>query len=427
MRLRLLIAVAAALALPGVAQADVQTLVLHSAPVTIGPYGVVQSQQLVPSPAQDGDVVGISADVVDQQGVPEPISHVMLHHIVFAKLGVPDTTCSQFVGYDGRASLFPTQRFYAEGEERTAIVLPPGYGYPNRATDHWGMLFMLMNHRPVAETVTVQYTIRYATGESLIPVTPVWLDVRNCRADPVFDVPGTGPLFSTFSTHSDVTLPIGGTIVAGGAHLHGGGLSLALTDESCSGRPLFRSEPTWGLPLIRPIMHEPGPKHMTTFSQADGIPVAAGDTLRLTATYDDSLPHTRVMGIMILYLAPGSPQPCASVPALAPDPLSSPGAPPRIRLPLLRAPTGPVRNALSTWVGDFAFGAQRIALRRGQTFDWHFAGVEAHNVTLASGPVGFSSTSFTTGNFRYRFTRPGTYMLFCSLHPTLMTQEIVVR
>jgi plastocyanin len=48
-------------------------------------------------------------------------------------------------------------------------------------------------------------------------------------------------------------------------------------------------------------------------------------------------------------------------------------------------------------------------------------------VTLASGPVGFASPSIQRGTYRYRFTRPGVYKLFCSLHPTRMTQVVTVR
>src|SRR5438034_1033986 len=199
------------------------------------------------------------------------------------------------------------------------------------------MTYMLMNHRNVTETVYIQYTVRYATGDSLIPVKPVWLDVRNCQSDPIFNVPGDGPLFSSYKQHADYTMPEGGFLVAGGAHLHGGGLKLTLSDRACGGRTLFTSQPTWGLPVIKPIMHENGPKHMTTFSTTSGIPVGAGDRLRLTAAYDDSLPHTRVMGIMLVYLAPAPVSGCPSLPSLPADPASHPGAPPRVVLPLLHA------------------------------------------------------------------------------------------
>jgi hypothetical protein len=420
------LAVLAAAFYPSGAGAADQTIVLRSAPITVQGYGVSQDMQLVPSPNVDGYVTAISADVVDAAGVSVPITSVMLHHVVLAKLGTPDATCSLFVTYDGDKLSFPVERFFGEGEERTSLELPAGYGYPNKSTDKWGLVYMLMNHKPNARTVYVQYTVRYATGKPLTPVRPYWLDARNCRADPIFDVPGTGPMFSTYSRRTDFTMPEGGRIVAAGGHLHGGGLRIELSDRTCSTH-LFTSEPTWGLPVVKPIIHEPGPKHMTTLSTATGISVAAGDRLRLTATYENSLPHTRVMGIMLLYLAPQATARCAAVPPLAADPLSHPSAPPRFRLPLARQPVGPLRRVLSSWVSDFAYAAQRVVVARGSTFRWRFGGPSQHDVTLANGPVGFSSPSVFSGAFTFRFTKPGVYRLYCSLHPTEMTQVVTVR
>jgi plastocyanin len=420
------LAVFAAAFYPSAAGAADQTIVLRSEAITVPGYGVSQDTRLVPSPNIDGYVTAISADVVDTAGVSVPITSVMLHHVVLAKLGAADATCSRYVGYDGRTLSFPNQRFYAEGEERSSLQLPAGYGYPNKARDRWGLLYMLMNHKPDARTVYVQYTVRYVTGETLTPVRPYWLDVRNCRADPKFDVPGGGALFSTYSQTFDFTMPEGGRIVFAGGHLHGGGLRVELSDRSCGTR-LFTSEPTWGLPAVKPVIHEPGPKHMTTFSTANGIPVAAGDRLRLTATYDNSLPHARAMGVMMFFLAPQRTAPCAAVPAVPADPLSHPSAPPRFTLPLVRQPVGPVRRVLSSLVSDFAYSAQRVVVARGSTFRWRFGGPSQHDVTLANGPVGFSSPSVFSGAFTFRFTKPGVYRLYCSLHPTEMTQVVTVR
>jgi hypothetical protein len=425
-----ILGLAAVLALvsPASALAETLTLTLRVPnPITIGPYGVVQGEALAPSPKVDGYVVGMSATLVDAAGAELPIQNVMLHHVVFGKLGARDYTCSTYTGYDGRSRPAFAERFYGLGEERTEIAFPPGYGYANRASDLWGMVYMLMNHRNVRDTVYVQYTVRYVVGEPLVPVRPVWLDVRNCRSDPIFSVPGTGPVFSTYAQDAEFVMPESGRLVAGGAHLHGGGLRLELTNTTCRTN-VFTSEPTWGLPVIKPVMHENGPKHMTTFASAAGIPVAKGDRLRLNAVYENSLPHTRVMGIMLVYLAPEPVSPCAAAPPLAPDSLSRPGAPPRVVLPLLRRPNGRVfRDLLGTWAGDFRYGHDRLNVRRGTSFRWRFLGRERHDVTLASGPVGFASPSVSSGSFSFRFSRPGTYRLFCSLHPTRMTQIINVR
>jgi plastocyanin len=421
-----LLAAAAAVFHPGGAHAGEQTLVFRSQAITIAGFGVNQGTYVVPSPRVDGYVTGMSADVVDASGHSVPVSRVMLHHAVFVKIGVRDSTCKSFTDYDGKPSPLPIERFYSEGEERAVLSLPAGYGYPNRGSDRWALVFMLMNHKVPTRTVYVQYTVRYSNGKRLTPVRPYSFYEHNCSADPIFDVPGTGTLFSTYAKSADFVMPESGRMVAILGHLHGGGVRLDLTDQTC-GTKLFTSEPTWGLPIVHPIIHEPGPKHMTTLTAAKGIPVFVGDRLRLTATYDNSLPHSRVMGAMIAYLAPGPVTRCEAVPPLPADPLSHPSAPPRFRLPLARQPVGPVRNVLSSFVDDFAYSAQRVTLRRGSTFRWTFSGPSRHDVTLASGPVGFSSQSRSSGTFSFRFTKPGVYRLFCSLHPTEMTQVVTVR
>ena len=118
--------------------------------------------------------------------------------------------------------------------------------------------------------------------------------------------------------------------------------------------------------------------------------MSAGDVLRLTAVYDDSIPHMRVMGIMLLFFAPGATgDGCAPVPPLQID-LGSPGPPtPSMPLTLLRRPSGPVaKNITSTTVGDYRYGAQRVLLHLGQTFRWRFVGTVAHDVTSQPAPSG---------------------------------------
>ena len=406
---------AAALAAPALAHAEERTLTFTTPAISVEGYGVAQQPMLAESPNVDGYVVGMEAEVVDAQGRVQGRDKVMLHHIVFAKVGVPDYTC-------GGAA----ERFFAEGEERLALSLPRGYGYANRATDRWGLLYMLMNHKPQRLNGYIRYTVRYVTDEALTPVKPIWLDVRNCTGpDPVFDVPGGGKRFSVFTKTADFTMPESGRLVSGGGHLHGGGIRVELRNATCRTTP-FASRPTWGGPVPKPILHEPGPTKMSSFRSTEGIPVAKGQKLRLAAVYDNSAPHTRAMGIMLLFLAPGAVEGCGATPPLDVD-LGRPSAPPAFTMPLPRAPKGPVSKATSTYVGDFRYGAERILLRRGQTFTWRFRSQFQHDVTVIGGPVGFSAPWTTSGVFRHRFTKAGTYRLFCSLHPAKMVQQITVR
>jgi plastocyanin len=165
---------------------------------------------------------------------------------------------------------------------------------------------------------------------------------------------------------------------------------------------------------------------MSSFRSAEGIPVAKGQRLRLAAVYDNWAPHTRAMGIMLLFLAPGAVEGCGSAPRLEVD-LGRPSAPPPFSMPLPRSPRGPVSTKPSTVVGEFAYGAERILLRRGTTFTWRFRGALQHDVTVVGGPVGFSAPWTTSGVYTHRFTKAGVYRLFCSLHPAKMVQQITVR
>ena len=414
---RVLIAgAAAALAAPALGHTAERTLTFTTGPIAVQAYAVAQAPMLAQSPKLDGYVVGMSAEVVDAEGRVQGRDKVMLHHIVFAKLGVRDYTCGGSTG----------ERFFAEGEERLALSLPKGYGYPNRATDSWGLLYMLMNHQPRTLRGYIRYTVRYVTGEKLTPVRPIWLDVRNCTGpDPVFDVPGGGKRFSTFTETADFTMAESGRLVAGGGHLHGGGLRVELHNVSCGSKP-FESRPTWGGPVPRPILHEPGPTKMSAFTSTVGIPVARGQKLRLAAVYDNRAPHTRAMGIMLLFLAPGTAKGCGLTPPLKID-LGRPSAPPAFSMPLPREPKGAVSRATSTIVREFRFGTELVSLERGTTFTWRFRGALQHDVTVIGGPEGFSAPWTTTGSFKHRFTKPGTYRLFCSLHPARMVQQITVR
>src|SRR5262249_49999701 len=100
---------------------------------TIGPYEVRQWYDLVPTPPQDGSIVHMETDIVDADtGQQVPIQRLMLHHIVFTNLNHQDSTCAGqgYLGFDGRkdfGATFAPQRFYAAGEERAKMSLPPGY------------------------------------------------------------------------------------------------------------------------------------------------------------------------------------------------------------------------------------------------------------------------------------------------------------
>ena len=412
----LLVAIAAGLASPALAHAEERTLTFTTPAISVEGYGVAQQPMPAESPKVDGYVVGMEAEVVDAQGRVQGRDKVMLHHIVFAKVGVPDYTC-------GGAA----ERFFAEGEERLALSLPRGYGYANKATDRWGLLYMLMNHKPQRLNGFIRYTVRYVTGERLTPVKPIWLDVRNCSGpDPVFDVPGRRAdvldLHEVGGLHDAAERPDRLWRWSSPRRRHPG--------RAARTRPAARSSSRHARPGAARsrsrFCTSPARRRCPRSARSTGIPVAKGDRLRINAVYDNSAPHTRAMGIMLLFLAPGAVEGCGATPALDVD-LGRPAAPPAFSMPLPRAPKGKVSRATSTVVGEFQYGAERVVLKRGTTFTWRFMGSLQHDVTVVGGPVGFSAPWTQSGIFTHRFTKAGTYRLFCSLHPSKMVQQITVR
>jgi plastocyanin len=460
-----LLAIAAVLALAGPASAAPRQITLKYGPIHMSPYELKRGDATygIPAPRVDGLITHMEADVVDGAGRRMPIQRVMLHHVVFfnsgPRLGARrDGTCGRFTLFDNQSQL-PTlgQRFFGVGEEREQGILPPGYGYPIGSADQWEMTWMLMSHRNRRDSVWIQYKVTVDDSALLKPVEPYWLDVRNCRQDPVFDVPGGRRRGSTYSQSTTWTVPKTGLLVAGVGHLHGGGKKVVLSQPRCGNRTLFDSRPLWGMPSdpyyrVRPLLHEPGPISMRQFTSAQGIPVRAGERLRLRATYDDRLPHARVMGIMMLALSPDATADTSCSRPLPGDldrfwlrhdgrtrtplvrvPINgfASGFRPGVRARAIRRPRGRtvrLRSGALVEVGSLYFGPRNISIRRGAALRWHFFGNTLHNVTLANGPRGFSSPNLDREReYSYRFRRRGVYRLYCGLHPVEMTSTVVVR
>ena len=118
----------------------------------------------------------------------------MLHHIVFSQLFVQNPLCPNYKGFDANQTLPGLATpLYGAGEERNILAFPPGFGLKLKADDTWLMTWMLMNHRKTKDHAFIEWKVTYTTD----PVQDThlyWLDVVNCHADPVFNVPGFGTL-----------------------------------------------------------------------------------------------------------------------------------------------------------------------------------------------------------------------------------------
>jgi plastocyanin len=427
------------------ADPSLTTYVERLGPFTIGAYETLQKGVAAKPPAVAGAIVGMDARLVDRAGKVLPQHITMLHHLVFTN-GGPDNQRG-----DSACPLKTTrERFWGTSEELRPLTLPPGYGYPTNPADKWRAILMVMHHRAGEREFYLEYRVTVDT-RPVIAVKPYWLSIVPCSPDPQWTVRGDGA--KTATSKRTFTIPAAGRIVAAGGHLHGGAQSITVSQPRCKGRTLVRNRPAYapaGDPLykVRPLLHEPDPKNISWWQSATGWPIRKGERLTVSAAYDGTRPHTRVMGIEHIYVAPAlDPKAgCGAAPADAQelgaefdDPRMTP---PKVALTLARLDGDGVARATTTGAGtrrsvqgsvasvfvrDFTYGPQQLTIRRGATVRWHFADKTRHDVTLAAGPVGFASPWLKAGDrYAHTFRQPGTYLLQCSLHAAYMSQVVKV-
>jgi Stress up-regulated Nod 19 len=256
-------------------------------------------QQVAEPIPEAGYITSLRATLVDADG--DRVGHHMahLHHAVWLDPTHDDMTCP---GYP--------DRFFASGKERTRLTLPSGYGYywSNEPPANYpipGAVWALVAeidgmHEGMVHDLYLRLDVDFvpAAEGTLTAVKPVWLDVRNCSDNPVFDVMKGSGKHGRFRETWAYTMPEGGRFVAMGGHLHDGGIKLKLRNKT-TGSDVFTS--------VAAYEKANEPWYLTSMSgmSADpGVAVAAGDFLGLTAVYDSRHTWRDVMGIMVGMLAP---------------------------------------------------------------------------------------------------------------------------
>jgi plastocyanin len=428
------------LAAPAVAGAKTKTLTMRFGPVSLNGYETGVGNDRAHAPRIEGYVTAMHAHLVDRAGRPIPQQRVMLHHVFFMTHGRPG---------HGDCAPASSETFYGTGEEDQKIELPRGYGYPVHKSDRWRVGWMFMNHRHEHARVYLQYTVTIDTSRRVTAVTPYWISV-SCARNKIYSVPGDGA--PTYAKARTWTVPKTGRIVAGAAHAHGGALKVGVAN-ACG--ELLASTARYGTaddPIynLSPVLHEPAPRSMSVVTSRRGWPVRRGDKLNVVSTYSDEHPHSAVMGILHLYIAPGRgrTQRCPAAPKdVQVHRLKFLGAPGR-ELPPAVTPQlsqldgdgvaqpvlGPLPGPLTTLTGDatvnvrnVAFTPRRLSVPSGAIVRWRFDDPIRHDVTLAGGPRAFASPYLRRGTYRTKLTVPGEYRVFCSLHPVAMSQTIEVR
>jgi plastocyanin len=453
-----MVAALAALAALGAAPAGAATdgpsagpatehVVATSRTFALGGFQTLLPKVDVPAPRRAGYVTRMTAELQYEDGRRVPIQRVMLHHLVFlaSGQGAGRTSC------DGRAG----EPFYGTGEEHQDLVLPDGYGYRVAPHMRWRMQAMLMSHSEEGQQVRVVYRYTIVTGRALTPVKPLWLRANGCTPNPSYDITGGGAPGSVHVKTHDWTLPLSGRIVAVGSHLHGSAFGMKIQEPGCGNRTIVRNRARYGnagdrVYRLRPTLHEPGPISTGYWMSAQGLPVAKGQVLRVTAAYDAQYPHPQVMAIDHVYIAPderAAKTPCAPLPAdrhLRWERHDGTFRFPRVIVPLTRLtetgalvpvdrPPGPqtvlTARRATIPLKDAEFANPNVSIAAGTTLTWKWLdrGVD-HNVLLASGPRNVSSPTRGYGaTFKRRFDTPGTYRLFCYLHPVTMQEVVTVR
>ena len=432
---------------PTAAFAKEHTFTLRYGPIELGGYETRYPEPQIETPKRAGYIVRMNARIVDRKGKRMPLGHVMLHHVVFINDGTPggprkESSCP------GRSG----EPFYGTGEERQRMLLPPGYGYRVEAGDRWRMITMLMSHHLEPTRVWLEYRVTMETSKALTPVRPLWLRASGCDARSSYTVQGGGAPGSTDERSADWPMPISGRIVAAGAHLHGSAKSLTVSQPRCGDRTLIDHRPRYGAPddpvyRVRPRLHEPGPIATGYFLSSRGIPVIRGEPLRITGRYDAQIAHPAVMAITHVYVAPDETAPagCDPLPPdgqihwsrrlgrtwVAPAQIPLTGLDERGRPKAIARAAGPSAVAQDAATVDLTrslFGPPNLSIALGGTVTWRALDTQLHVVFLANGPRAVDGPLMRQGAvYAQRFDVPGTYNLFCYLHPVTMHQTLTVR
>ncbi|HEX8205880.1 MAG TPA: hypothetical protein VF587_07470 [Solirubrobacteraceae bacterium] len=446
----------AALLAPATASAEEKLLTLYSPAIQTQPY--VHDTHNVPlrangleAPAEPGYVTGVKEQVLVDSKDPEaePLNNAkfMIHHFLFWAPGrldqAPGSCWGQSGFVAGRGEEHPDGQF----GEFTSPEIRARYGITNRTAQgtapDWRLTAMVMNHVKRPKKVFVRLRIWYTT-EPREPISPVV--VANCRHlgnAMAYDVPGDGGPSSEYVDQSTWTVPAGlrGRILGAASHQHGGGKYQTLSSVTCD-RPLFKADVYHAPPghiynTIRPILHEPGPIANGTFRTAEGIPITPGEVLHRRAVHDNANLHVASMGFWVLMVAPDeTAQPCGPMPGdlreITRPERFDPTPNYRLKVPQLAPPRPTAFRAFTgapLMIDDANFRRGRVRARVGTPITWRIQGSLPHTVTVANGPIGFSSLYSGVANGSYTFTprKRGTYRLTCLIHPTRMGQTLVVK
>ena len=82
-------------------------------------------------------------------------------------------------------------------------------------------------------------------------------------------------------------------------------------------------------------------------------------------------------------------------------------------------------------IGDDFFvrssGVPTVTVSKGTTVKWNWKGRDQHNVVVQKGPASFQSALKTSGSFKRKLKKKGTYTIICSIHAPGMKMKLKVK
>lgn len=258
------------------------------------PGDTVEGAGYLPRPTGGFGMKSISFDLVDAHtGLPVPQMDAWLHHFVIAKMTADDPACPGHRMYGLKVA-----PMVGTGQERTPIAFPDPYAIMVGQSDTWGGLWHVMNMTDQPMDVKITYRIGLQAGATTTntrPLTPFWADSYACPGGTTWNVAGNGGPNSVETKTQTYTIPKAGIVVGDGGHLHGGGIDLETRHQDGTLICVNRATYMQGMENMDGMIESINPctPHDT---------VTKGEKISVTSHYDNSAPHSEVMGISVLYL-----------------------------------------------------------------------------------------------------------------------------
>jgi len=242
----------------------------------------------------DGWLLAYMPSLVDESGKTVP--GVVLHHTAFWNENRADFLCPN-----------KEEHIFGAGGEMTQWMPVPGYGYRVQMGD--AIRIETMVHNPTDTSYEKTYLVvaipyqRVGEGQSPKSVYPAWMDVTSC-GNSGYDLPA-GKSEKT----GTVEVKYNGVLLGVGGHMHDYGKEVVLEDAT-------RKETVATLEAKLDGKGHLEGMPVKTFFESGGYKFAAGDQLKISATYDNTsgkLLRDGAMGIVVGYFVPADDTQMASL------------------------------------------------------------------------------------------------------------------